>query len=81
VESISGDFGFTPVLSRADEHWSGQRGYVQQALLSVLPYLGQATVYACGSDTIIRDAQETCAVAGLPANRFYSDAFVNSGKF
>lgn len=80
VESISGDFRFIPVLSRADDQWSGARGYVQQALLSVLPYLGQAAVYACGSDAMIRDAQATLAVAGLPVTRFYSDAFVSSGE-
>jgi len=81
VASISGDFSFIPVLSRADEQWSGVRGHVQQALLSVLPDLGQVSVYACGSDAMIRDAQATLSAAGLPTNRFYSDAFVCSASF
>jgi CDP-4-dehydro-6-deoxyglucose reductase len=81
VECISGDFSFIPALSRADEQWSGVRGHVQQALLSVLPDLGQASVYACGSDAMIRDAQATLSAAGLPTNRFYSDAFVCSASF
>lgn len=80
VENISGDFSFIPVLSRADEQWSGVRGRVQQALLSVLPDLQHAAVYACGSDAMIRDARATLILAGLPANRFYSDAFVSSGN-
>jgi len=80
VEIISCDFRFIPVLSRADEQWSGVRGHVQQALLSVLPDLQHAAVYACGSDAMIRDAQATLVLAGLPANRFYSDAFVSSGN-
>jgi len=78
VERIPGDFRFVPVLSRADERWSGVRGYVQQALLSVLPDLGRAAVYACGSAVMIRDARAT--LTGLPANRFYSDTFLSSGK-
>lgn len=81
VPSIAGDFSFIPVLSRADELWSGVRGYVQQALLSVLPDLRQASVYACGSDAMIRDAQTILTAAGLPTNRFYSDAFVCSASF
>jgi len=79
VERISGDFRFIPVLSRADDQWSGARGYVQQALLSGLPDLQHAAVYACGSEAMIRDARATLILAGLPANRFYSDAFVRSG--
>lgn len=81
VERISGDFCFIPVLSRADEQWSGVRGHVQQALLTVLPDLHHAAVYACGSDAMIRDARAKLISAGLPANRFYSDAFVSSGNF
>lgn len=80
VAGISGGFNFVPVLSRADANWTGARGHVQQALLSVLPDLGQAAVYACGSDAMIRDAQTTLTAAGLPYNRFYSDAFVCSAS-
>lgn len=81
VQSISGDFSFIPVLSRADESWSGVRGYVQQALLSILPDLGQASVYACGSDAMIRNARVSLTAAGLPINHFYSDSFVCSASF
>ena len=78
VARIPGDFNFMPVLSRADPQWTGARGHVQQALLTALPDLSQAAVYACGSDEMIRDAQTTLTAAGLPSNRFYSDAFVCS---
>lgn len=81
VQSISGDFSFIPVLSRADESWSGVRGYVQQALLSILPDLGQASVYACGSDAMIRNARVSLTATGLPINHFYSDSFVCSASF
>ena len=78
VAGIPGRFNFVPVLSRADKQWTGARGYVQQALLTVLPDLSQAAVYACGSDVMIRDAQTTLTAAGLAGHRFYSDAFVCS---
>ena len=78
VTGIPGDFNFVSVLSRSDAQWTGARGHVQQALLAALPDLSQAAVYACGSDAMIRDAQTTLTAAGLPNNRFYSDAFVCS---
>lgn len=80
LAEISGGFNFVPVLSRADAQWKGARGYVQQIMLSMFPDLGQAAVYACGSDAMIRDAKTTLTAAGLPRNRFYSDAFVCSGS-
>jgi CDP-4-dehydro-6-deoxyglucose reductase len=77
---IPGGFNLVPVLSRSDSRWTGARGHVQHALLSLLPDLSQAAVYACGSDVMIRDAQTTLTAAGLPSNRFYSDAFVCSAS-
>ena len=81
VELVPGNFSFVPVLSRADTNWTGARGHVQQTLLSVHPNLSQAAVYACGSNAMIRDAQVTLTAAGLPSNRFYSDAFVCSAIY
>jgi CDP-4-dehydro-6-deoxyglucose reductase len=78
VKAISGTYRYVPVLSRAPTDWTGAQGYVQQALLSILPDLSNAMVYACGSDAMIRGAQKTLTAAGLPANRFFSDAFVCS---
>ena len=80
-EKNSTNFMFIPVLSRADETWTGVRGYVQQQLLSFLPDLSRAAVYACGSQAMIRDSQIKLVKAGLPANRFYADAFLSSGNF
>jgi CDP-4-dehydro-6-deoxyglucose reductase len=78
VASMSGNHVFIPVLSRASSSWSGARGYVQQALLEVQPDLSKAAVYACGSDAMIHSARLELFGAGLPSNRFYSDAFVSS---
>jgi CDP-4-dehydro-6-deoxyglucose reductase, E3 len=78
VQSIPVDIQYVPVLSRAGADWAGAKGYVQQILLSVLPDLSNATVYACGSDAMIHSARVFLKQVGLPSKNFYSDAFVCS---
>jgi len=70
---------YVPVLSRAFDDWTGARGRVQHSLLCAKPYLANTVVYACGSDAMIQSAKALLTQAGLPTNRFYSDAFVPSG--
>ena len=69
---------FVPVLSRADDSWTGARGHVQDAMLRDHAYLADMLVYACGSDAMINGAQSQLHAAGLPARQFHSDAFVCS---
>ncbi|XHS77130.1 FAD-binding oxidoreductase [Burkholderiaceae bacterium UC74_6] len=69
---------YVPVLSRADADWPGARGHVQEVLLAENPDLSRAQVYACGSQAMILSANQQLCAAGLPANSFYSDAFVAS---
>lgn len=71
---------YIPVISRPNENWTGAKGYVQEILLSTVPNLSNAAVYACGSDIMIHDAKQLLINAGLPSARFYSDAFVSSGN-
>lgn len=71
---------YVPVLSRAGQDWRGVCGYVQDAMLSDVPDLGRTVVYACGSDAMIHSAQSKLSKAGLPAQHFYSDAFVCSAS-
>lgn len=70
---------YVPVLSRATEDWTGSRGYVQKSLLDDGFDVNYTVVYACGSDAMIQSAKAELTQAGLPDNRFYSDAFVPSG--
>lgn len=70
---------FIPVLSRHDENWKGERGYVQDVLLQKFSIsLEEIQVYACGSNDMIKDAQNKLIKKGLPENQFFSDAFVSS---
>lgn len=78
LSSIPVKHRYIPVLSRADTKWDGARGHVQQTLLSLQLDLSNSFIYACGSEAMIRGAKDLLKQAGLPANRFYSDAFVCS---
>ena len=68
---------FIPVLSRASD-WSGCKGFVQNAALINCDDFNDISVYACGSELMIRSAYEQFVTAGLDSNHFYSDAFVSS---
>jgi CDP-4-dehydro-6-deoxyglucose reductase len=70
---------YVPVLSRPSGDWIGARGHVQNSLLNDEPDWANTVVYACGSDAMIQSAKAELTEAGLPTNRFYSDAFVPSG--
>jgi CDP-4-dehydro-6-deoxyglucose reductase len=78
VGSLAGVQRFIPVLSRDRSDWTGARGYVHDVLLASNPDLGNATVYACGSDSMINSARIALMEAGLSSKRFFSDAFVCS---
>ena len=70
-------------LSRADDDWSGARGYVQEHALTMIAELEEplnVQVYACGSDAMIRSARSAMEAAGVPGQAFYSDAFVASNN-
>ncbi|PTT75046.1 NAD(P)H-flavin reductase [Pelomonas sp. HMWF004] len=69
---------FVPVLSRAEDSWTGARGHVQDVMLREHAYLANTLVYACGSDAMIHSAQAQLHAAGLPVRQFHSDAFVCS---
>lgn len=71
---------FVPVVSRPDESWRGERGYVQHAVARRLGEgLHEWLVYACGSEAMIADARALLTGRGLPAAGFHADAFVASG--
>lgn len=80
IAAIPSVHRYIPVISRPNEDWTGAKGYVQDILLSTTPDLSKAAVYACGSESMINDAKKLLCNAGLPAARFYSDAFVSSGN-
>jgi CDP-4-dehydro-6-deoxyglucose reductase len=72
------NFHFIPVLSRENDSWSGEKGYVQDIILQKLNSFNDTQVYACGSNKMIKSARSILIKNGLPESQFYSDAFVSS---
>lgn len=72
------DIGFHHLLTGRDASWGGQRGYVQDAAVRDGIDPVNTVVYACGSNAMIASARNTFTALGLPAKRFFSDAFVSS---
>ncbi len=69
------EFRFVPVLSHADECWSGARGYVQEQVCRDLPDLSEHAVYLCGSPVMIEQAQTMFKEHGADERFMYADAF------
>ncbi|MBL8471590.1 MAG: 2Fe-2S iron-sulfur cluster binding domain-containing protein [Rhodocyclaceae bacterium] len=66
-----------PVLSEAGPEWTGRTGFVHAAVLADLPDLSRHEVYACGNPLMIDAARSSfTSQAGLPADKFFADAFV-----
>ncbi len=80
IQSMLAGQVFVPVLSRPSLGWSGKKGYVQDVFVSMNPDLSNSTVYACGSEAMIRSAKAALLQVGLPSARFQSDAFVCSAE-
>jgi CDP-4-dehydro-6-deoxyglucose reductase len=69
---------YVPVVSDAlpEDQWTGRTGFVHKAVLQDLPDLSSHQVYACGAPIVVESARtEYSALAGLPAEEFFADAF------
>lgn len=66
------------VLSRETSECGYLSGYVQDIALMETFEQDNTEVYACGSNTMIVDAKKKFIKAGIPQNKFYSDAFLQS---
>lgn len=70
------DFRFVPIFSREGPETAHR--HVQQRMLADHPRLEDAQLFACGNPAMIASARELALQAGLPAERFHSDAFTTS---
>jgi CDP-4-dehydro-6-deoxyglucose reductase len=69
---------YVPVMSKGSTDWSGERGYVQDAVINLKVSLSDSHVYACGSELMIQSAMKTLLKNGLKREHFFSDAFLVS---
>lgn len=75
---LAGYGKYYPTLSKEGVSWEGHREYVQNLALMHEITVSRARVYACGSSTMITDAQLRFAEIGLKPEHFIFDAFVPS---
>jgi CDP-4-dehydro-6-deoxyglucose reductase len=69
---------YIPVLSRDEDGWNGERGYIQDIVVKHNIPLSDSQVYACGSNIMIEAAQKALIAKGLKRKHFFSDAFVET---
>ena len=72
---------YVPVISDAlpEDNWTGRTGFVHKAVLQDFADLSDHQVYACGAPIVVDSAREEySAVAGLPPEEFYADAFTTA---
>ena len=69
---------YIPVISRPENDWGGEKGYVQDIVLKQQIDLENTQVYACGSNDMINSAKELFFKNNLKENNFFSDAFVQT---
>jgi CDP-4-dehydro-6-deoxyglucose reductase len=71
---------YVPVVSDAlpEDAWPGRTGFVHRAVLEDFPDLSGHQVYACGAPVVVDSAKRDFgALAGLPADEFFADAFTS----
>lgn len=73
-------FRYVPVVSDVQpaDAWQGRTGLVHQAVMQDFPDLSGYQVYACGNPAMVEAAKQDLRMqAGLPADEFFADAFLN----
>lgn len=66
---------YTPVLSEPDADWSGERGFVHDAVLRHHPDLTGHEVYMAGPPVMVHAGKQAFVQAGLDADHLYYDSF------
>jgi CDP-4-dehydro-6-deoxyglucose reductase, E3 len=68
-------FRYTPVLSEGEADWTGERGFVHEAVLRAYPQLAGHEVYMAGPPVMIHAGKQAFVQAGLDADHLYYDSF------
>ena len=66
---------FVPVLSDADDNWSGRTGYVHEAVLTDFDDLSVFDIYTCGPPAMIKSAEQSFQEKGMDKKQFFYDSF------
>lgn len=68
-------FRYTAVLSEPDPDWTGERGFVHDAVLHAYPDLSGHEVYMAGPPVMVHAGKRAFVQAGLDADHLYYDSF------
>lgn len=68
-------FRYTPVLTEPDAGWTGETGFVHEALLRATPALSGYEVYLCGPPVMVQTGKRSFLAAGLDADHLFYDSF------
>jgi CDP-4-dehydro-6-deoxyglucose reductase, E3 len=68
-------FRYTAVLSEPDADWTGERGFVHEAVLRAYPDLSGREVYMAGPPVMVAAGKRAFVEAGLDADHLYYDSF------
>lgn len=69
-------FTFEPTLSRAEDTWSGRRGYVQTQLPELVVRAGHPHVYVCGLSEMVNDVRaELKQTLGYDRKRIHTERY------
>lgn len=76
------NISFVPVLSEANDSWTGNRGFVHETVVSDFDDLSGFEVYACGPPVMVNASIKSCLEHKLNKDNFFSDSFeyANVGK-
>ncbi len=76
LQSQLPNFEYHYVLSRADDSWTGQRGYVQDCLKGFDYKIIPTTFYMCGNGAMIKDVKKQLfEIDGIDKSKVWAEAF------
>ncbi|HLG04077.1 MAG TPA: oxidoreductase, partial [Bacteroidia bacterium] len=64
LEKEHPEFKFIPTLSRADDSWSGRKGYVHAIYEEIFSDKRPALFYLCGWSNMLKEARERLVAMG-----------------
>lgn len=74
VENFN-NINYIPVLSQANDSWSGAKGFVHNKVVADFKDLSSYEIYACGPPIMIKSSLEAFLKIGLIEKNFFFDSF------
>ena len=69
------NFRYVPTLSRENEKWKGERGYVQAVVQKYIKQPEKTEAYICGMKEMVDDAKAVLLQLGVPKDNIMTEKF------